>query len=419
MLNRSQAPAFSSTESIALPILNTFYLSNGTPVNYISNSSLEVFKLELIFEAGTYYGSKFGSSYFTAKMMTAGTKFRTSAAVVEHFDNYGGFFEVGQNTERFVFTLHGLKKYFHYYLPMLAELLYDPVFPLDELEIIKNIASQSYSVNKEKSAFECGYLFKESLFGKETTFGKHLNPSEINTIEISDVIKFYSSYLENCSFKIYLSGNIDEDDFNKLDVYFGQKNLNTLSENIVTPPILSSTIIDIEKPDSLQKSLRMGKRLFNRQHPDFYKFAVFNTLFGGFFGSRLMKNIREDKGFTYGISSSLVPYAGEGYFVLGTDVKKDSWNVAIDEINKEIDILKNQTPSIEELDLVKNYMAGSIIGGINTVFDIMDKHKAIQLEPLPANFYETLLPKIKAVTALDISEMAIKYCNDLTLVTVG
>ena len=132
-----------------------------------------------------------------------------------------------------------------------------------------------------------------------------------------------------------------------------------------------------------------------------------------------MKNIREEKGLTYGISSSMVPLADEGYWSIGADVKKENVQLAISEIRKEIDFLKETPITEDELSLVKNYMKGSVLNSTNTVFDMMDKHKAIIHENLPDNFYNSMLSKIDGVGVNEVQEMANKYMVDLSTVIVG
>ncbi len=218
--------------------------------------------------------------------------------------------------------------------------------------------------------------------------------------------------------EIFLVGNINDKHVALLHEYFNKDTFHS-SASIVSPKLNDVFELRKEKADSLQSSIRIGRRMFNRHHPDFFKFLVFNTILGGFFGSRLMKNIREEKGLTYGISSSMVPLASEGYWSIGADVKKENVPLALLEIQKEIDELKQQKVSEGELSLVKNYMKGSVLSSTNTVFDTMDKHKAIVHENLPKDFYDSMLEKIEHISSTDVQDMANCYMKDLSTVVVG
>lgn len=422
MLNRTQAPEFVSTHTVNLKSIQKQVLSNGAELYLLPAENLEVFKIELVFDAGSLYGDKFGQSFFTSKLMLGGTSRMSAHQVLEYFDQYGGFVEVSQNQERLYVILHGLTAHFEKYLGLIAELTDDSVFPQEELSTQKSINLQSFKVNKEKTAFLGGIEIRKLIFG-DHYFGKSLDTEEINGIERHDVLDFYSREVSGRPFKIFLSGNFTDHNIRSVERILGSKKLSQNSRKKspeLPPPYIPQSKV-VEKEDALQSSVRIGQRMFNRKHADFYKFVVLNTILGGYFGSRLMKNIREEKGFTYGISSSLVPLAETGYFIIGTDVKAENTRETVDEIHREIKDLQVNLVSEEELTLVKNYMAGSLIGGINTPFEVMDKHKAIIFEGLGEDFYAEFIPKIQVVTPADLLEVAQVHLKleNLSQVVVG
>ena len=420
MLDRTLAPKYHPTLSINLPSIVKNSQRNDIGIYSISNSNLEVFRLEVVFKAGSYFGEQFGQSFFVSKLLPLGTQSKTAKEIAENFERFGGFLETSQNQERLIITLHGLTQHFSKYLDILRELIFEPLLSENELEIQKNMASQSYLVSVEKTAFEANKYFREHLFGKSHSYGKTLGPDEIEKINRNSLTSFHNDFIKEEDFNIFLSGNVSAKEIEMVQNTF----IRRVEKKIVNRVLISPTTqprfnLNIEKENSVQSSIRIGRRMFNRHHEDFVKFLVFNTIFGGFFGSRLMKNIREEKGLTYGISASLVPLAGEGYWSISADVKKENVGLAMDEIIKEIEVLQNVFVSKDELDLVKNFMKGSVLSSTNTVFDIIDKHKAIMHENLPLDFYDTLLGKIDKVSAADISEMAIKYMVDLNSVVAG
>jgi zinc protease len=419
MLDRKTPPPYSSQLAIKLPHLDSRRHHNGLDIHYLNNPHLDIFRLELVFEAGTYFGDGIGDSYFAAKMMTSGTQTKNSVQLMEAFDKYGGFLEVAQNQERLQVVLHGLHQYFDAYMPPLVELVNESVFLEEEFDIQQKISLQSFLVNKEKTAVECGMIFKTILYGEDNSFGQSLDEAVIGQANRTQVFEFYKNNIQNRQFDVFLCGKINEDNLASFENHFSKSFRPRLKRPIVSPAMLSSQNVYVEKEEAMQTSIRMGKRLFNRTHPDFYKFMVFNTLLGGYFGSRLMKNIREEKGFTYGISSSLIPLCGESYWVIGSDVKKENADQTIEEIYKEINTLKNQTVNTTELLLVKNHITGSILGQTNTVFDIMDKRKAVKFEDLSPDFYDHLITNIQKIQPADIIEMAQKYMTDLSVARVG
>ena len=191
-----------------------------------------------------------------------------------------------------------------------------------------------------------------------------------------------------------------------------------LIETDVKLNIIAKHIIDTS---ALLDSIRFGKIGVQRTNPDYFKFAVLNTVLGGFFGSRLQKNIREEKGFTYGISSSNVALQRAAYWIVGTDVNKANADQTVEEIQKEIKKLQTELIPEAELNLVKNYLMGSFVGELTQAFEISEKVKIICLENLPNDFYDQFQSQILSCTSKDLIELANIYWeeNQLFDIRVG
>jgi predicted Zn-dependent peptidase len=162
-------------------------------------------------------------------------------------------------------------------------------------------------------------------------------------------------------------------------------------------------------PDGVQGSIRIARPFPNRHHPDFQKVMVLNTLFGGFFGSRLMSNIREDKGYTYGIHSYVQNHIGNTAWMISTEAGKDVCEAAIAEVYKEMKLLQEVLIDEEELLLVRNYMIGIILGDLDGPFHIIGRWKNMVLNNLEANYFYDSIQTIKTITAEELQELAKKY----------
>ncbi|MFN3850925.1 MAG: M16 family metallopeptidase [Spirosomataceae bacterium] len=424
LLDRTIAPPAQSIEKVNILKANQTSLTNGLTLYTIQAGEQPVLRLELIFDAGNKYDkSIIGTSFFTAKMLIEGTNQRSAAEISESFDQYGAFLEVNQTADRASIMVYGMTQHLAKVLPIIREMLLDSVIPEKELEIQRKIAIQNLKVNQEKTAFVASQIFREKIFSSDNAYGRSLKEENINQISRNDIVEFYQNHFKNRPFKVFLSGKFDETEINLVDEYLGSIEVNSIEaiKPIIIPENQSSGKLLVEKPENVQSTIRLGRTLFNRTHPDFNKFIVTNTILGGYFGSRLMKNIREEKGFTYGISSSLIPLAETGYLVIGTDVKKEFTTQTIDEIHKEIRILQTEKVSDDELDTVKNYLIGSFVGSLNTPFEIADRQKNVILDKLPEDFYEKYIERIRSVSAEDILEIANKYyqIEGLSEVVVG
>lgn len=413
MLDRTISPDFQTISSINIPPVQVIALSNGIPLYVVNVGEQPVIKIEFSFEAGNWQEPQNGISLFTAKMISEGTSKHSSSEISEYFDKFGSFTESGQGLDRANFVLYGLKKHLSSLLPMVQELLNEATFPANELETLKNIQLQTLQVNSEKTAFIANKTFRKKVFGDIHPYGNSMTEVAIEDINRTALIEFYKKSWQGKPYRIYLSGNVGENEIQLIEQYFGTQEINqsTDSRTFVNKILSKGENILINKEGAMQSSIRMGKQLMTRKHPDFFTMILLNEVLGGYFGSRLMKNIREEKGLTYGISSNLALFGQAGYFVIGTDVKREFTQQTIDEIHKEIKILQTKLISGSELEVVKNYMVGSFAGSLNTPFDITDRYKVIFSENLSLDFYQNYISNIQQVSNLMLLEAANKYLD--------
>ncbi|MFT6204467.1 MAG: zinc protease [Spirosomataceae bacterium] len=422
LIDRKIAPPFQAITELPFPDLQTTTLNNGQHLHKVNVGSQPAIKLEIIFEAGSKYQSQKSVAALTSKTLLSGTTKHSSFELAEQFSQYGGFTEISQNAEQLAFSLYGLTHHLENFLPLICDVLTDCTFPKSEFDTQKQISGQQLEVSLEKTSFIANYTFKEELFGKDNPLGSFSSLEDIAAVERTDAINFYNERIREQPFSVFLSGQFDDSHAELVDKFLGALKVNKASdEKPIELPETTPKKLLVEKEGSLQSTIRMGRLMFTRTHPDYFPFAVTNAVLGGYFGSRLMKNIREEKGFTYGISSSMIPMQSFGYFLIGTDVKGEFTQQTLDEIYKEIDILQKETISEDELTIVKNYIIGSVSGSINNAFDIADKYKMLIREGLTKSYYEDFIKNINNVSAEDIKEMATKYLKpaELTEIVVG
>ncbi len=422
IVDRVKNPDYQTIQQVNIPKIESILLSNGIPLHYISVGEQPVVKLEISFDAGNWYEKENGVSFFTAKMLGEGTAKYSSSQISAFFDQFGAFIEFGHGLDRANITVYGLAKYLPELLPMVQEVLNNATFPEDELLKFKKIQLQTLAVNAEKTSFLANKIFRNTIFGDNHPYGKSLDEKAINAISRASLVEFYQSFWLNKKPRIFLSGKITATEVKLVEDFFGDiKVQESDKRQLSNEQLPEKKKILIEREESIQSSIRIGKQMMTRKHPDYFKMLVLNETLGGYFGSRLMKNIREEKGLTYGISSNIAPFTQAGYFVIGTDVKKEYTQLTIDEIYKEITILQKELIDADELEVVKNYMIGSFAGSLNTPFDISDRYKVIFSEDLPADFYDCYIQNIQAVNAEMVMEVANQHLsiNSLDEIVVG
>ncbi|MDF9799815.1 zinc protease [Catalinimonas alkaloidigena] len=420
-LDRRVAPPARPIRHIDFLEAETTQLSNGIPVHMIRSGKQPVVGLELIFRhGGIRHEQKNGVAFFTNKMLAEGTEQNNSVTISNEIDKYGAFLQLSPGLDYSSVDMYMLTRHTQPLLNTLRELITESVFPEDEFQKLKTIQLQHLKLHNKKSNALASKKFKAALFGAQHPYGRTLQEEDIPSITSNELKAFFQHQLKN-QLEIIISGDVNTEVLQAVEQYFGGLPLvaSSPSEDDLPEAVLTQkkrTVI--ERAENLQSSIRMGCPMLTKNHPDYNKMKILNTILGGYFGSRLMRNIREDKGFTYGINSGLITLRDAGYFVIGTEVKKEFTAQVIEEIYREMAHLRDVPLGNTELNTVKNYMAGRLMASVDTPFALAEKFKNIHLYGLTYNFYKSYLNTINTIDAASLQEMAKKYLVEENMVEV-
>lgn len=282
---------------------------------------------------------------------------------------------------------------------------------------MKAIYNQSLKINLEKTSYLASLELRKKLFGANHPYGRDAGLSDVTAVQQSWLKDFHHTRFGD--FQIICSGNITDDLVNALTRCFESITLNAFPETVFNQSPNSVSEEFIEKKESVQSSLRLGRMAVGRTHTDYPALLLLNHIFGGYFGSRLMKNIREEKGLTYGISSSVAALKHASYLTIGTDVNKENRELAQQEIKNEMNALCNELISENELETARNHFIGSLQSEITTPFAHADKIKNLLLFSLPSDYYQQMIHKLNSLTAQDLQDAANTYLDSKTFTTVA
>jgi len=414
MLDRTKAPVIQDAVDfeVKLKPYEGFTLDNSTPVYTINAGAEEVVMLELVFYAGNWYEDKNIVAATTNHLLKNGTKSKNAFAINEFFEFYGAFLSRSCFNETATITLHCLNKHLVTLLPVVTELITDAIFPESELAIYKQNQKQRLSVNLKKCDFVANRLIDEYIYGFDHPYGKYTSANDFDQLTQKDLVDFYQHYYTNGKCLVFVAGKLPADLPSMLNKHLGHLPFNQDGKIIKNIPQVRASqkkyriTNDI---DSVQAAIRIGRPFPNRHHADFPKVQVLNNLFGGFFGSRLMSNIREDKGYTYGIHSFIQNHIHETAMLVSTEAGRDVAEATITEVYKEMAKLREEIIEAEELDLVRNYMIGSLLGDLDGPFQIMARWKNYILNNLEADYFYNSLETVRTVTAEELQALAQKY----------
>lgn len=423
MIDRKLAPEFRAIENINLLRPEKKMLANGSEIFCFNSGDQELVRIEWIFTNLRFNPEKPLLNLAVNTMLTDGTTTLTGAEIADKIDFYGAFLQVDYGFEQSLVTLYSLTKHLDKTLPVVKDILTNSIFPQKELDTFVRNQQQKLQVSLQKNDVVARRTFNKALYG-DTIYGLAPDLDTYKTLHRDDLLVHFKQMYQPSNCSIIIAGKVEQATLDILTTTFesGWENA-TVAADTTQPEINHATehFYFVEKPDALQSAIRMGLPFINREHPDFPAVQVLNTVLGGYFGSRLMNNIREDKGYTYGIGSGISSHKQGGALFIATEVGADVCKAATIEIEKEITLLKTDLIPDEELSLVRNYMLGSLLGSLENVFSHADKFKNLYFSGMDYEYYDRYTEIVKTVTADELLKLANRYLNfdDFYKVIVG
>ncbi|MDR3286325.1 MAG: insulinase family protein [Prevotellaceae bacterium] len=420
-LNRAIAPKFKLPDKLSLPAVNNINMQNGLPLSVINTGDADVLRLSIVFNAGTRYQAQLLVASSTINMLGEGTEKYKSNEIAEMLDFYGASLDFDIDRDWACITFYSLTRHFRKVIEIAEQIVKYPTFPEKELDTYKQNQKQQLIIEREKVATTARETFVSSLFGKSHHYGTFALPDDYDKLNGGLLKNFHKKYYSSCNAFVVASGKISENEIKIINDFFGKdkwgnhEKANPEQQEIITSP---EKTIYIPKNNGVQSAIRIGKVLFNKKHKDYCGMIFFNTIFGGYFGSRLMKNIREEKGYTYGIYSNIVCMRDSGYFVISAEVGNEYVKLTLEEIKNEILRLQQQKITKDELSLVKNYITGDMLRSIDGTWKIADMYIDLRQMGLDFEYIEQIFDEILKITPNRILELANKYLNINTLTTV-
>lgn len=412
-MNRTIQPEIQELTRFNLlpPVLTA--LPNGVPLTTINAGEQEVVRMDLLFAGGRWHQSQKLQALFTNRMLREGSRQYTAAVISEKLDYYGSWLELSSSSEYCYITLYSLNKYFAETLEVLESIIKEPLFPEKELTTVLDTNIQQYLVNTSKVDFLAHRSLLRATYGEHHPCGNYVEEEDYRKITPTVLREFYDQYYHSGNCRIYLSGKVTDDVVRRVEAAFGTEPFGNNRQPLIKPEysFIATTEkrLFTERDDAMQSAVKLGATTITRQHPDYLKLRVLMTLFGGYFGSRLMSNIREDKGYTYGISAGIMFYPGSGLLVISAETDNQYVEPLIREVYTEIEKLQSTLVSPGELATVRNYMLGEMCRNYESPFSLADAWMFIFTSDLDNAYFTRSLEALKEVTPEEIQLLAERY----------
>ena len=413
MTQRDSAPALAPLTAPALLPYKRFSLPNGIDVVYIHDPAQEVFKIDAVFEAGIYYQPKPLIASTAINMLNGGTARHTAEEIADLFDYYGAYIDFNCGLNKSELSLISLTKYAEPVLVQLAEMITGSIVPEKELDLFLTNKRQEHLVTCEKTSYLARKEFSRLIFGDKHPYANPISADDYLHVQREEVLDFCHEHVHACGCRLMLCGNVSETVLQTVIREFATlpcpKAEHPVPEYPFTPA--QPGRYHVTKDNAAQTSLRIGKSGVRLNDPDYAHFLLLNTVLGGYFGSRLMSNIREEKGYTYGIQSFNVSLPQGSYWCIAAEVNNQHTQSAIQETFKEIQRLRTEPVPEEELNLVKNFLHGDLLRELDGVFSQSDALKHKLNYSMDNSIYLRLIREITTATPDDLLRLAQQYWN--------
>jgi zinc protease len=419
MLNRTISPELKPIQKIHFVEPVETKINDLTSIFHMKKVADETVRIELHFQAGQIQGQK-NLSTFVSSLLLSGTKDKSSEQIHEELNQLGAFIDHEISMEMAYVSLYCLRKNAQLAFGILWDAITNVAFLEHEIQDMIQEKRQRFLVSNEKVSFLARREFQKQFFSSNSAYSRSLDLEDFDKIQQKDLVIFHQEFYLKGLKKAVVVGNLGVDFID----FFNEKIKNTATEkaiDFVDSIANNKGEFLVSKKGALQSAIRVGIPLFNKKNTDYFAFQVLQTILGDYFGSRLMSNIREDKGYTYGIGCALVELRNTGYFVIATEVGKEVTQATIKEIKYEIELLKEELVSFDEIELVRNYLLGQLLKSADGPNAMMDLFLSVRQHQLNLEFYNDFILKIETITVEELRDIANKYLDwdKFTIVIAG
>lgn len=416
-----EQPHIQAIRELKLPAYESMRLANGMPVYFIGGGSEPVMRVEVVFRSGGSHDIKPGVAEFMAGLLSEGTQKMTSVELAEHIESRGATIQTRGGVDTIRVRLFTLTRFLPELMEVITDVIRIPAFDPTELKLYAENKVERLQIDLKKNEVIAYRHLTEAIFGPGHPYGKNAGAEDYLAITTADLRYHHSHHLHPDRGMVFISGSFGQKEMDIIQNTLGQwmpPHVNGAAQLSPYEVKSKTGLLEIPGPQAHQAAIRIGRRLFPQNHPDFNGLFLLNTILGGYFGSRLMTEIRENKGLTYGIYSSVDSFAEDGCFYISTETATDNVDKVILAIKGEADRLRTELIPEAELDMARNYLMGHLMTQLDGPFASIDYIKTMKIEGLRDGQFDTLISTIQNCTVETLRDLANKYLDLEKCVTV-
>ena len=419
-------PALTPPRPVIWPPRTRKTLSNGLEVVLVESHNIPKFTGQLFFRSGNAVTAAHapGLADMTATVMRTGTTARTSRQIEEDLRRMGADLSSGAGADTSVVSFAGLVEFSNDLLQLVSELAQNASFPADEFERERRQLIEGLRIERTTPSFLASERLRRVLFGAHPYGTISPIEAQVESYELPQLVDFYRHNYRPGNALLVMVGDFPPAALlDQVENVFGAWDAGNVPEapNPPLPNLQGRRVYLVHLPGAVQTQVLVGNRAITRKHPDWLRLTLANSIYGGAFNSRLVMNIREQKGYTYSPRSGAHPLRQHGYFSISAAVRNDVVAATLKEIFYEIDRMRSEPVGEDELADARNYLSGVFSLGLATQDGLAGQLATSTLERLPEDYLETYRERILALTAADVLDAAQKYFDSANaqIVIVG
>ncbi|MBR5850355.1 MAG: insulinase family protein [Alistipes sp.] len=393
-------------------------LSNGLKLYILSSADFEILRLSVVFRAGSSSQQSPFTASATANLLAEGSSRMSAREISEQLDYHGSYFDVNIDRDYAYISFAMLSKFVQPTLDVAAEILLRPAFAEEEVRTYCAKRKQRLAIDRTKVDVRAREAFAQALFGEDHPYGHCFDEAAYDLLQRDELIRFFRSHYTADNGFAVCSGRVGEAERQAIIALLEQIPEQGEPYSIHFPTPVQQHEVRLKHEGAVQSAIRIGRLLFPREHPDFLGMQVVSAALGGYFGSRLMQNLRERNGFTYGVMAAMVNFKQAGYLAIATQVGSEVTEQALEEIYAEIERLRTEGITEEELQLVKNIMTGEMMRILDGPFGVADVTIENILCGKSNQIITEQVERIRRITPAEVQALAQKYLEREELVTV-
>jgi len=420
--NRKNPPAIRPIEKLTIAKTRTITLDNGMALHILDRGEEEVNRLVALRAGGMAEAPESAVASLTSELLREGTAKASGASMAETMEYNGAWIRSVAHSHHITLEMSSLNSRFEYVVPIMADMWDSPSFPAQPFEVKREAAARHMELMEQKVSFIATQRANILSMGASHPLARTASPEEIMSVTAGQLRDFYDTVKANNPTSLYLSGRITPAIEDLVNRSFGQLHYPAPESGslLIEPlrPVNSPFFEKVPMEESLQTAVNVTIPAIPRNHPDYIDLRIAVIALGGYFGSRLMSNIREEKGYTYGIGASLIGYLDGGMVRIESQCDNLYTFPLIFEIEKELAGMATRRATPVEIIRLKQTLTTALLSIIATPFSSMDYYINRELVGAPADYFERQLKAINDITPERIMAVSKKYLRPEKMITV-